>query len=987
MAVADYFDTVQKVYIAFYQRPADPAGLYYWSQRVNAENGNLSAVIDAFANSAEATRLFFPDAEEGETLYDLLTEENIGGVIDAIYLALFNRAPDEAGKQFYVDGFADGTFTAGNIMLNILNGAQGDDAVAVANKLEVANLFTTTLDPEQDGIGPFQATYNAADEQAARDWLATVTSDPATRKTESEVVSDIQTAIADSGDAILGQTSGQTFTLTNGVDNIVGTSGNDTITATNAAAPNTVLGGLDVVDGGAGTDTLSIADTLTAATADFALPAGFTVKNVEVLNVTTNGAIGTAAATSFDVSTLAGLTTANFVAAGAGTAAGSRVLAAGTTDVSLTVSGVNTAEVYGGKAVSVAAATGAVTVGVAGAAATKADAITSVSVKGGGLVNIDNTGGAAGTTTSTGTTLKSVTLDGVAGATAAIKGAAVETVTVKNQKTALATTVTNGTSTALTVNVDAAGYDATGAAVAGVTVAAGATAKTITLNATGSKSNVAVSGAAATTLNITGTANLTLSAPITTATKIDGSAATGGLTLGVLNAATVNVTTGSGKDSLTLSATAKATVDTGAGNDSVTLASAVAAGSTINLGTGDDKLLVSTGSVAASTATAVTSIDAGDGTDTVAAALINAANAAQFKNFENIDVSALTATALDVELMTGSTITGLTLTGGAGGATVNNVAAGVGLTVAGTNAGITTIGVKGATGATATADAFTTTFVGEAAAGATALVPTTIAAGTVVTNGVESLNVVSGGTGFVTNTLAVTDSALQTLTITGDKGLALTFVGTNGTAVTGPTDTVNGVKMIDGSAATGVLNINTANVTNVANAGLTVKTGSAKDVITLAQKATVDAGAGDDAITTALAGGTLTGGAGNDKFDVALSIGAAGALTEATGAFKTTITDIAAGDSIKLLAANSAFTSAKVALGAGVTNLDQALAQATITPADNTVTWFQYGANTYIVANEGTVGFGAGDIVVKLTGLVDLSNSTLDLGTDYLTIV
>lgn len=220
MAVADYFDTVQKVYIAFYQRPADPAGLYYWSQRVNAENGNLSAVIDAFANSAEATRLFFPDAAEGETLYDLLTEENIGGVIDAIYLALFNRAPDEAGKQFYVDGFADGTFTAGNIMLNILNGAQGDDAVAVANKLEVANLFTTALDPEQDGIGPFQATYNAADEQAARDWLATVTSDPATRKTESEVVTDIQAAIADSGDAILGQTSGQTFTLTNNADTV-----------------------------------------------------------------------------------------------------------------------------------------------------------------------------------------------------------------------------------------------------------------------------------------------------------------------------------------------------------------------------------------------------------------------------------------------------------------------------------------------------------------------------------------------------------------------------------------------------------------------------------------------------------------------------------------------------------------------------------------------------------------------------------------------
>jgi hypothetical protein len=292
MAVADYFDTVQKVYIAFYQRPADPAGLYYWSQRVDAENGNLSAVIDAFANSAEATRLFFPTAAEGETLYDLLTEENIGGVIDAIYLALFNRAPDEAGKQFYVDGFADGTFTAGNIMLNILNGAQGDDAVAVANKLEVASLFTTALDPEQDGIGPFQATYNAADEQVARDWLATVTSDPATRKTESEVVTDIQTAIADSGDAILGQTAGQTFTLTTGTDTRTGTMGNDTfvgvsdgVTSTTVGAGQPVtetFGGLDGLNGGAGTDAL----VLTNAVGTMTLDTSVSVAGIESLSLT-----------------------------------------------------------------------------------------------------------------------------------------------------------------------------------------------------------------------------------------------------------------------------------------------------------------------------------------------------------------------------------------------------------------------------------------------------------------------------------------------------------------------------------------------------------------------------------------------------------------------------------------------------------------------------------------------------------------------------
>lgn len=287
MAVADHFDTVQKIYIAFYQRPADPAGLYYWSQRIEVANGDLDAVIDAFANEAEAARLYFPDAAEGETLYDLLDATTIGGVIDAIYLALFDRAPDAAGKKFYVDGFAAGTFTVADIMLNVLNGAQGDDAVAVANKLEVANLFTETLDPELDGIGPFQATYGAADEQAARDWLATVTSDPATRKTASQVTADIQAAIADAGDPILGQTSGRTFTLTIGEDRLTGGSGNDTFNALaveqqGATGSKATLENFDILNGGAGSDTLNA--TLTDAGAAPVL------QSIETVNVRFAGA-------------------------------------------------------------------------------------------------------------------------------------------------------------------------------------------------------------------------------------------------------------------------------------------------------------------------------------------------------------------------------------------------------------------------------------------------------------------------------------------------------------------------------------------------------------------------------------------------------------------------------------------------------------------------------------------------------------------------
>lgn len=938
-------------------------GVFDFAPNVQALNFYAGVMNDQQKSLSEMANILLTDDQGGSNTFPaFLTSQEF---VTKVFVNMYGwDATAITTNPVYVEGVTYWT----NYLQNNLNGDRGQ-------------LITVTMG-ELQANGPTSTDATTVEAAATLVNKLTVAKhyvlDKAGNSTDLNVLravvnvdgtdASVTAAIAAIDNGTITSAAGQTFTLTTGIDNVTGTSGNDTILGSDASgATALVLGGLDVIDGGAGTDTLKMADAATAAGGNFSFN-GATIKNVESIEVTSNGSFDVAANTGLSLKGYTGLTSATLKAAGTDN---SLVLAADTTDVNLTVAGAATAGVTGGKAVSVTAGTGLVT--VAG------DALTTVSIKGGASTSsVTNTVAGAGVA---GTTLTDVTFDGVATGTAAASGNAIANVTIKNQAVALATAVTNATSTALTVNVDNAGYTTAGAAVAGVSVAAGAAATTINLNAV-SKSNVAVSGAAATTLNITGAGALTLSAPITTATKIDGSAATGALTLGVLNAATVTAKTGSGNDSLTLSATAKATVDTGAGNDSVTLASAVAAGSTITLGAGNDKLLVSTGSVAASTATAVTTVDAGDGTDTVAAALINAANAAQFKNFENIDVSATTPTALDIELMTGSTITGLTLTGGTGGATVNNVAAGVGLSVSGSNTGTTTIGVKSAT--TGTADSFTTTFAGTAGSTATATTPDTIAAGTVVTNGVESLNVVSGGTGFVTNTLAVTDSALQTMTITGDKGLALTFVGTNGTAVTGVTDTVNGVKMIDGSAATGVLNINTTNVTNVANAGLTVKTGSAKDVITLAQKATVDAGAGDDTITSAAAGGTFTGGTGNDKFDIKAAV-ATGA-TEATAIYAT-ITDIAVGDTIVFDAAGSAFAGTKIALDGTVTNLDLALAAASNNTTAGQITWFQYGANTYIVENvDGTTGIDAGDVAIKLTGLIDLSNATYNATTDILTI-
>ncbi|MDM7322434.1 MAG: hypothetical protein P3W87_003940 [Gammaproteobacteria bacterium] len=212
MAFRDYLDQVQKVYIAYYQRPADPEGLRYWAQRMDVSGGDLKEVIDAFATSEEAQRL-----------YGTIDKDTIGGVVDKIYKALFDREPDAEGRQFYIEGFSKGSFTAGSIVLDILNGARDNDAIAIQNKLEAAQLFTQMLNPKLDG-SPSLATYSGKqDEEAAREWLKSVKSDPKTLKTEADVKAFVQSKIADAKDAILeelaqSEQAKSVFTLTQSAD-------------------------------------------------------------------------------------------------------------------------------------------------------------------------------------------------------------------------------------------------------------------------------------------------------------------------------------------------------------------------------------------------------------------------------------------------------------------------------------------------------------------------------------------------------------------------------------------------------------------------------------------------------------------------------------------------------------------------------------------------------------------------------------------------
>lgn len=124
---------ITAIYVAYFDRAPDPAGLQYWIDQYNAGQP-LAEIAENFARGAEAVLkypyLATPDVASPETF------------ITNIYVNLFNRMPDAEGLAYWAAELADG-YPIGKMVLAILNGAQSEaeggfpDAETITNKLEV----------------------------------------------------------------------------------------------------------------------------------------------------------------------------------------------------------------------------------------------------------------------------------------------------------------------------------------------------------------------------------------------------------------------------------------------------------------------------------------------------------------------------------------------------------------------------------------------------------------------------------------------------------------------------------------------------------------------------------------------------------------------------------------------------------------------------------------------------------------------------------
>lgn len=192
-----YTAAVQKLYVAYFSRPADYLGLQYWEGVLAANGGNTAPISAAFSTSAEYVSTYAGMSNSA--------------VVNQVYMNLFGRpASDLAGLTFWSNHLTKGTLTVSNVVTAIAAGAQGADLVAYNNKVAAATSFTTALDTTAEVIGYDGAAANAA----AKAWMSGVTTDASRVAATAPTALDASVAVVVGAGAV----SGKNYVLQEGAE-------------------------------------------------------------------------------------------------------------------------------------------------------------------------------------------------------------------------------------------------------------------------------------------------------------------------------------------------------------------------------------------------------------------------------------------------------------------------------------------------------------------------------------------------------------------------------------------------------------------------------------------------------------------------------------------------------------------------------------------------------------------------------------------------
>lgn len=520
---------VQKAYLAFFGRPADPVGLTYWQTQT------VAAMNTGFAASTEYTALY-----TGMTPAQMVAQ---------VYTNLLGRTADVPGLLYWAGEMTAGRQTVASLVTSMQASALGADITTISNRVTYAAAFTAALDT----VAEITAYTGTAAANSARTQVASVLDTAASLTAATTALTTSVATVVAAGTAAT-TTATTTFQLTTSADRATGT----------------YVDGSRFLSGGTFVDTLGSSDTITGTTG--------TTDTLFVQSVA-NATVTPSSITAVEVLTIENTAAAAYTLSLANAdSAIKTVNVNNTTGSTVTVTNNPTSfSNLGLSNVSQAVSIGSISTAVAGTADTLAITLNSVTgspgltVTGYETLNITSNGtvtNALGLIADT--SLKAITVAGARASSFSYGGTTLTSMDA-NAATAAVTFTTTGAS-AISVTGGSANdsFTLTGTYTTADTIAGGSGTDTLVIN------NAEATGATATQSNVSAMEVISVSDGLSGTLTMSNWGVTS-LTQGAALAAATTVAFAAGTDTITLS------TFTQAGNALTVTAAGVATTDALNL--------------------------------------------------------------------------------------------------------------------------------------------------------------------------------------------------------------------------------------------------------------------------------------------------------------------------------------------------------------------------------------------------------------------
>jgi hypothetical protein len=292
---------IEALYIGYFGRAGDPAGMQYWESQLTTGALTLAQVAASFSVQTEAKNAY---PFLANPLVDDAAHDNAAAFINTVFQDLFNHGEtsvtDPTGFAYWlgrVVGAASNPQAIGQIIEDMISGAPtgSADDLALQNKVTVGDFFT-------NGLSVNNTAYSATAAALAKAVILATTSTATTVTTEEAAVTTFLSTAP--------PPTSNTFTLTTGADLIPGgllgsngtnlASGNDVINGfvdTTALSTDTTLNGSDIITPSGAGNIMTVSVSGAGGTANVtngALLSGiqtFDVRNVAGGGVTLNAAL------------------------------------------------------------------------------------------------------------------------------------------------------------------------------------------------------------------------------------------------------------------------------------------------------------------------------------------------------------------------------------------------------------------------------------------------------------------------------------------------------------------------------------------------------------------------------------------------------------------------------------------------------------------------------------------------------------------------